>query len=147
MMKETAILLNREEESTLLNRLRFPNLWLSIGILLITLVIVASLMPHPPHIAQFRGNDKLGHFAAYIAIMFWFGQIYTRNRARWTMALAFVILGISLEYLQRLSGYRTFEYADMGANAAGVLSALLLAQTPLSRCLAVVERSALRLIG
>ena len=62
------------------------------------------------------------------------------------MALAFVILGISLEYLQRLSGYRTFEYADMGANAAGVLCALLLAQTPLSRCLAVVERSLLRFI-
>jgi hypothetical protein len=59
------------------------------------------------------------------------------------MALAFVILGISLEYLQRLSGYRTFEYADMGANAAGVLCALLLAQTPLSRCLAVLERSML----
>jgi hypothetical protein len=148
MIKETVILLNREEEATLVNELRFPTLWLSVGILLITLVIVASLMPNPPHVAQFGGNDKLGHFAAYIAIMFWFGQIYTRNRTRWTMALAFVILGISLEYLQRLSGYRTFEYADMGANAAGVLSALLLAQkTPLSRCLAVVERSALRFIG
>jgi len=129
-----------------LNKLRFPNLWLTIGILLIMLVIVASLMPNPPHVGQFRGNDKLGHFAAYIALTFWFGQIYTRNRVRWTIALAFVILGISLEYLQRLSGYRTFEYADMEANAAGVLCALLLAQTPLSRCLAVVERSMLRLV-
>jgi hypothetical protein len=43
-----------------------------------------------------------------------------------------------------MSGYRTFEYADMGANAAGVLCALLLAQTPLSRCLTVVERSLVR---
>ena len=129
-----------------MNNLRFPNLWLAIGFLLIMLVIVASLMPNPPHAGHFRGNDKLGHFAAYIAIMFWFGQIYTRNRARWAMALAFVLLGMSLEYLQRLSGYRTFEYADMGANAAGILCALLLAQTPLSRCLAFVERSALRFI-
>jgi len=130
-----------------LNKLRFPNLWLIVGFLLVMLVIVASLMPNPPHVAQFRGNDKLGHFAAYVAITFWFGQIYTRNRERWTMALVFVILGISLEYLQRLSGYRTFEYADMGANAAGVFCALLLTQTPLSKSLAVVERSALRFIS
>lgn len=143
MMKEGVILVRCEKEPALLNDLRFPNLWLAIGFLLIMFVIVVSLMPNPPHMGQFRGNDKLGHFAAYIAITFWFGQIYTRNRARWAMALAFVILGISLEYLQRLSGYRTFEYADMGANAAGVLCALLLAQTPLSRCLAVLERSML----
>jgi VanZ family protein len=147
MMRKAAILLSNDEEAGLLNKLRFPNLWLAIGFLLITLVVVASLIPNPPHVAQFRGNDKLGHFAAYIAMTFWFGQIYTRTRVRWTIALAFVILGISLEYLQRMSGYRTFEYADMGANAAGVLSALLLAQTPLSRCLAVVERSVLRFIG
>jgi VanZ family protein len=146
MMKEGVILLRCEKEPSFLSRLRFPNFWLGIGFLLIALVIVLSLMPNPPHVPQFRGNDKLGHFAAYIAMTFWFGQIYTRNRVRWTIALAFVILGISLECLQLLSGYRTFEYADMGANAAGVLCALLLAQTPLSRCLAVVESSVLRFV-
>lgn len=127
-----------------MSRLRFPNLWLAFGFLLVALVILVSLMPNPPHMAQFRGNDKLGHFAAYIALTFWFSQIYTSARVRWTMALAFVIMGISLEYLQRMSGYRTFEYADMGANAAGVFCALLLARTPLSRCLAFVEKSVLR---
>jgi VanZ family protein len=126
------------------NKLRFSNLWLTIGFVLVMLVVGASLMPNPPIAALFRGNDKLAHFAAYIAITFWFGQIYNRNRVRWTIALAFVILGMSLEYLQRMSGYRTFEYADMGANASGVLCALLLAQTPLSKGLAVIERSWLR---
>jgi len=146
MMKEGVILLRCEKEPGFLSRLRFPNFWLGIGFLLVALVIALSLMPHPPNVGHFRGNDKLGHFAAYVAMTFWFGQIYTRNRARWTIALSFVILGISLEYLQLLSGYRTFEYADMGANAAGVLCALLLTQTPLSRCLAVVERSLVRFI-
>jgi VanZ family protein len=144
MIKEGVILLRCEKEPGLLSRLRFPNFWLAIGFLLVALVIALSLMPHPPNVAHFRGNDKLGHFAAYIAMTFWFGQIYTRNRVRWAIALAFVMLGISLEYLQLMSGYRTFEYADMGANAAGVLCALLLAQTPLSRCLTVVERSLVR---
>jgi hypothetical protein len=127
-------------------KLRFPKLWLTIGFLLVILVIGATLMRSIPYVPYFTGIDKLGHFAAYVATTFWFGQIYARNRARWSIALAFVIMGMCLEYLQRMGGYRTFEYADMGANAAGVLCALLLAQTSLSKCLAVVERSLLRFV-
>ncbi|MCW8955240.1 MAG: hypothetical protein OQL09_00025, partial [Gammaproteobacteria bacterium] len=40
-----------------------------------------------------------------------------------------ILLGIVLEYLQALGGVRYFEWADMLANSAGVLLALLLAQT------------------
>ena len=126
--------------------MKFKNLWLAIGFGLVLLVIIASLMPNPPDPAEFKGSDKLEHFAAYAFMMLWFAQIYTRNRARWVIALAFVMLGITLECLQGLTDYRTFEYADMGANAAGVLCALLLAQTRLSRSLAVVERSLIRLL-
>ena len=146
MMKQGVMLLRCEKEASLWSDLKFPNLWLAIGLLLVTSVIVLSLMPHPPHVAQFRGNDKVGHFAAYVAMTFWFDQIYRRSRARWVIAIGFVVLGICLEYLQRLSGYRSFECADMGANAAGVLCALLLARTPLSRCLAALERSVLRFV-
>ena len=104
-------------------------------------------MPNPPSPAEFKGSDKLEHFAAYATMMFWFAQIYRRNRVRWAIALAFVMLGITLEYFQRLSGYRTFEYADMAANTAGVLCTLVLAHTPLSKSLAVAERSLLRFIA
>ncbi len=127
--------------------MRFRRLWLFIGFVLVMLVIAVSLMPNPPSVAAFKGSDKLGHFAAYALMMLWFAQIYTGNRARWAIALVFVALGIALECLQRLGGYRTFEYADMGANTAGVMCALLLAQTRLSRSLAVVERSLIRIIG
>jgi hypothetical protein len=126
------------------NALRFSNLWLFIGLLLVMLVTVASLVPYIPYVPYFRGVDKLGHFAAYVAITFWFGLICGRNRVRWTIAMGFILMGMCLEYLQRMSGYRTFEYTDMGANAAGVLCALLLVQTRLSRGLAVVEKSLLR---
>ena len=141
MMKQGVILMRHEKEPSVLSDLKFPNLWLALGLLFVTLLVVLSLMPHPPQVAHFRGNDKLFHFAAYVATTFWFGQIYTRTGARWAIAFSFVVLGISLEFLQRQSGYRTFEVADMGANAAGVFCALLLARTPLSRCLAAVERS------
>ncbi len=146
MLKQGVILVRCEKETDFLSSLKFPNVWVAIGFLLVASVVVVSLMPNPPHMGNFRGNDKIGHFAAYIAITFWFGQIYTRKRVRWSIALGFVFLGVGLEYLQGLSGYRTFDPKDMGANAAGVLVAVLLAYTPLSRCLAVVEKSVLTLI-
>jgi VanZ family protein len=125
--------------------MKLKNLWLSIGGALVVLVIVVSLIPNPPNPAEFKGSDKVGHFSAYAFMMLWFAQIYARNRTRWVIALGLILIGIALECLQGLSGYRTFEYADMGANTAGVLFALLLAQTPLSRCLAFVERYLLKL--
>ncbi len=125
--------------------MQLKTLWLGIGYGLIVLVIVASLMPNPPHTGAFEQSDKLAHFGAYAFTMLWFAQIYTRNRTRWVIALALVMLGIALEWLQGLTGYRTFEYADMVAGAAGVLCAQLLARTRLSRILAVVDRSLVRL--
>ena len=128
-----------------MNKLKFPNVWLGFGILLVLVVIAASLMPHPPHVGHFKNSDKAGHFVAYLAMTFWFGQIYARNLQRLSVALAFAVLGIVLECLQRLSGYRVFEYADMAANAAGVLCALIVLQTPVCKVLTVVERSLLNL--
>jgi len=126
-----------------MTKLRFPNFWLTIGFLLVLAVIVVSLVPRPPHVGHFRNNDKIGHFGAYVAMTLWFGQIYRRNLVRLRIALGFIVLGVALECLQRLGGYRTFEYADMAANATGVLCAMLLVQTPLSRALYIVERSLL----
>jgi hypothetical protein len=44
-------------------------------------------------------------------------------------------MGISLEFLQGLSGYRTFEYSDILANTTGVLFGWLLAKTRMANCL------------
>jgi len=129
-----------------MNNLKFPYLWLSIGVFLVLSVVFVSLTPPPPHTGHFRNSDKVGHFVAYMAMTFWFVQIYANNLIRLRIALAFVILGVAIECLQRLSGFRTFEYADMAANATGVLCALILAQTPLSKALSAVERSLIRFI-
>lgn len=129
-----------------MEKLRFTRVWLFIGFLLVALVMCASLMPNPPELTQMQGSDKIEHAAAYFTLTFWFGQIYAKNRARWIVGLAFIFLGVSMEYLQRMTGYRTFEYADMAANTAGVLCALIAAQTPLARGLAIVEKYLLRLV-
>jgi VanZ family protein len=105
--------------------MRLRHLWLTTGFVLTMAVIVAFLMPNPPDVAEFKGSDKLGHFAAYAIMTLWFAHIYVRKRVRWALALAFVMLGVTLEYLQGLSGYRTFEYADVAAKAAEVLAGVL----------------------
>ena len=82
-------------------------------------IVWLSLTPSPPHVDVAQG-DKLGHFAAYGALMFWFAALYPARRL--VFAIGFIALGIALELAQGMSGYRTFGVLDMAANTAGVLA-------------------------
>jgi VanZ family protein len=99
--------------------LRWLNLWLTTGWLLIAAVVYLSLTPAPPKM-EVPVGDKIGHVLAYSVLMFWFSQIYYAARSRALIAVGFVLLGITLEFLQGLGGERQFEVADMIANTAGV---------------------------
>ncbi|HUQ25189.1 MAG TPA: VanZ family protein [Burkholderiales bacterium] len=65
-------------------------------------------------------GDKVGHFAAYGLLMLLFCQIYVRRNTRAACALAFVAMGIALEFLQGMTETRTFDVMDMLANTVGV---------------------------
>ncbi len=95
-------------------------LWLAIGWGLVATIIWLSVTPRPPDIGIAHG-DKLGHFAAYGAVMFWFCQLYARRPTRLAYAAGFIAMGIALEFVQRALGYRSFEVLDMVADAIGVL--------------------------
>jgi len=82
-----------------------------------------SLTPAPLEVDLEQG-DKLGHFAAYAALMFWFSQLYARRLA---LAAAFVAMGIGLELAQGALGYRSLDPLDAAANAAGVAAGWVLA--------------------
>ena len=69
---------------------------------------------------EFRESDKVGHVLAYGLLMFVFCRIYDQWRTRAAYAAGFIAMGIALEFLQRLTGYRTFDVFDMVANAIGV---------------------------
>lgn len=100
--------------------LRYFNLWLLIGWLLVLLMCYLSLIPKPPNFnIEFTYSDKVGHFSAYFGLMFWFSQIYKTSASRLFYILFFILMGAILEVLQGLSGVRTFEYADMLANSLG----------------------------
>lgn len=109
--------------------------WLAFGWLLVGLVVYLSLTPHPPEQLSlpFPYADKLGHGFAYASLSLWFCQICLQARQRAAVVAALIGLGITLEFLQGMGGYRTFEIADMVANSIGTLLGLLLAHTPLGR--------------
>jgi VanZ family protein len=79
-------------------------------------IVWLSLTPSPPQ-ADFSHSDKLGHFAAYGLLMFWFARLY-KNRI--AFAAGFIAMGIALEFAQGALGYRTSEVFDMLANTIGV---------------------------
>ena len=79
-----------------------------------------SLTPSPPTIDIEQG-DKLGHLLAYGTLMLWFCLLYPRRVARIAYGIAWISMGIGLEFIQGQLGYRTYEVYDMYANALGVL--------------------------
>lgn len=119
-------------------------LWQVGGWLLVAAIICLSLMPAPPDLGVDQG-DKIGHLAAYAFTMLWFAQHYTALRQRLWLALGLVTLGVAIEYAQRATGYRTFEVADMAADAFGVALGWLAAPPRLPNLLSWAEKRLTRI--
>lgn len=82
--------------------------------------------------------DKVMHAIAYAVLMFWFALLYPR--AAWRrIAAVLIVLGVALEYGQHLGGHRSYEVADMAANAVGIALGAMLALTPLKGLLVWIE--------
>ena len=112
-------------------------MWLLLGWGMVAAVTVLSLIPLEVDLEE--GRDKLAHFTAYGSLAFWF-TVMVRGRGRQLgVALAFAAMGVAIEYLQRMTGYRTFDIGDMVANAIGAALGWGLAQTPLRNLLARLE--------
>jgi hypothetical protein len=60
------------------------------------------------------------------------------------LAMLLVAMGALIEYMQRETGYRFFDYADMLSNATGVLVGWAWARTGLGRVFAYLEYHAAR---
>ena len=91
---------------------------LALGWAWVAAILYLSFTPAPPNVGV-EGGDKLGHLFAYAALAYWFGQFYS-GRARLFYAVGFVAMGVAIEFVQGALGYRSFEVADMVANALGV---------------------------
>ncbi len=118
--------------------LRWRRHWAALGFGFVGLVIYLSLTSSPPDLHMGFSLD-FGHVIAYFWLMMWFAQLYRDWRTRIRLALAFFVMGVTLEYLQGLGGYRHFDYFDMARNLGGLVCALALATTPLQNVLRAIE--------
>jgi hypothetical protein len=119
-------------------KLRYHDRWNALGWAFVALVVYLTLM-HPPAMIGPEVFD-IGHLFAYGWLMSWFAQIHRATATRLAIGAALCAMGVALEFVQGMTGYRTFDYADMGMNALGVTVGLLLACTPLQNILRTVER-------
>ncbi len=104
---------------------KLRRIWLALGAGWVATVMYLSLMPHPPEPMDFLYADKLEHALAYGFMMLWFCQVYQQHVPRLLVGGLLVALGVGIEYLQRMTAYRVFDYADMLANGAGVLLSVI----------------------
>jgi len=120
---------------------RLRRFWLVIGWLWIVAIWYLSLVTPPPKLDPgFTFGDKILHAGAYGVLMAWFLQLYHRRDSRITCMLSFVGMGVLLEYLQSMTDFRTLEFADMLANATGVLLAWIIVRGRVSNLLLNVEK-------
>ena len=115
----------------------YRRIWLLLGWGMVFAVFVLSLIPLEVDLSNNR--DKVAHFIAYGSMAFWFAMLFPGRPRQLGWALAFAAMGVGIEYLQRMTGYRTFDVADMAANGIGAALGFILAQTPLRNGLAWTE--------
>ncbi len=96
-------------------------LWLLVAWLGVVAAFVFSLGPAPTLPADFQQADKLEHLVSYGTLMFWWAQLYNAPRERLRLAIALVLLGILIEWLQGFTPTRQSDVLDALANACGVL--------------------------
>ncbi|HWQ68610.1 MAG TPA: VanZ family protein [Patescibacteria group bacterium] len=119
--------------------LRARSLWLVLGWVLVLCIVFLSVAPISIETGVEQG-DKLSHAFAYGTLMVWFANLYGRLTRRRMFAVGFVALGVALECIQGWTGYRTFEVADIVADAAGVAAGWAFAPPRMPNVLKGVER-------
>lgn len=90
-----------------------------------------SLRPIPPELGDiFSYQDKFMHLGAYLIL----GALYLKSsKAVLIPMILAVLVGVSLEFFQSLTSYRSFELLDMVANAVGVLISYPIVKSKLFR--------------
>ena len=110
----------------------------ALWIALVICVVVGSLLPAGSPalnaIGKLHVNDKLLHFAAYLALSFLAVHVFPNRRKGIQAGASMFLLGVILEFGQHFSPGRSVELGDVIANGIGVISGLLLSSYPRSTC-------------
>ncbi|HEU5468609.1 MAG TPA: VanZ family protein [Steroidobacteraceae bacterium] len=100
--------------------------WIAAILVLVALIVAGSLSPKAL-VPNESLSDKTGHFLAYLSLALLGSGIATPS-GLWRTMLRCFLLGASLELAQALlTENRMADVADLAANAAGILTAWLIA--------------------
>lgn len=113
--------------------LRYARGWRTASAMLLLAVLVLTLMPavwfwtERAQLVSWLGSyDKWVHAITFALLAIWFAGQY-RPRAYWRIAAGLLAFGLLIEICQRLVGYRSAEWYDVMADAAGIIVGLLVA--------------------
>lgn len=113
--------------------LRHVRRWRIAGIALLLLVLAATMMPavwmwpqRRAFVAWFINVDKWLHAITFVFLAVWFSGQY-RRESYWRVGLGLIFFGVLIEICQRMVTYRSSEWYDIVADAAGILVGLTIA--------------------
>jgi VanZ like protein len=131
--------------------LRHTRRWQVASLILLLLVLAATLMPAVwfwddrfKALSWFDGIDKWFHGVTFLVLSMWFTGLY-RKRSYWKIGIGLLLFGLVIEVSQRMVTYRTAEWLDVWADAAGIILGLVIGAVGIGGwCLRVEERLAKR---
>ncbi len=113
--------------------LRYAPWWRTASGFLLVLVLAGAIMPvvwlwpdRGKIVIWFSEIDKWIHAIVFAFLAVWFAGQY-RPRSYWRIALGLLTFGVLIELCQRMVGYRSAEWLDVAADAAGILAGLMIA--------------------
>ncbi len=121
--------------------------WQRISLIILVFVLAAALMPavwlfdsKASALHWFGGIDKWLHGITFFVLSIWFTGLY-RKSAYWMVGSGLLLFGLAIEACQRMVGYRTADWLDVGADAAGIVLGLLIGLAGVGGwCLRIEER-------
>lgn len=119
--------------------------WRAIAVLLVAGITLGSLAPLSFGVAQFGLDipniDKLQHTLAYALLTAWYMAVFPSKKRIFIVPLFALGLGVLMEGLQSMTGYREPSFADILADAAGILAAAIFLVRPLELALIKIEKN------
>lgn len=88
------------------------------------LLLYLTLAPAQQQAFSYPNIDKLFHFIGFGSFAFFFALAFPKLRY-WQAILISICLGISVEIVQSFIPYRSFSFADMLADLAGIITAVV----------------------
>ena len=113
--------------------LRYAGRWQAASLFLLFCVLAAALMPalwfwddKGKAVLWLKNIDKVFHVVTFVVLTVWFSGIYQKS-AYWRIVVGLLAFGLIIEICQRAVGYRTADWADVAADATGIVIGLVIA--------------------